>query len=196
MGNSTGPKPELKHAQDPIAVIGMACRLPGNSNSPQDLWALLQQGGCAGNEAPESRFDLKNHFDGSRKPHTTRSPGGMFLENIDLRKFDAQFFSISRQEAVAMDPQQRQLLEVVYECLENSGISLQALNGAPVGCFVGSSTNGVLMLLSLKFTGFPLTFSTPTQITEISMHETRRTDPQMLQLALSQQSSVIASATF
>jgi acyl transferase domain-containing protein len=162
MENSTPPNPELKDAQDPIAVIGMACRLPGNSNSPQDLWTFLQQGGCASNEAPESRFNLKNHFDGSRKPHTLRSPGGMFLENIDLREFDAQFFSISRQEAIALDPQQRQLLEVVYECLENAGISLQALNGAPVGCFVGSSTNGMLILLCLKFTGFPLTFSTPT----------------------------------
>ena len=196
MGSSTAPKPDLKHAQDPIAVIGMACRLPGNSNSPQDLWALLQQGGCARNVAPESRFNLKNHFDGSRKPHTLRSPGGMFLENIDLREFDAQFFSISRQEAIAMDPQQRQLLEVVYECLENAGISLQALNGAPVGCFVGSSTNGLLPLLPLSFTGLPLTFSTPTQIIETFMHETQRTDPRMLLLALSQQSSVIASATF
>ena len=70
----------------------------------------------------------------------------MFLENIDLREFDAQFFSISKQEAIAMDPQQRQLLEVVYECLENAGISLQALSGAPVGCFVGSSTNGMSIL--------------------------------------------------
>ena len=162
MANFIAPKSELKGARDPIAVIGMACRLPGNSNSPQDLWAFLQQGGCARNEAPESRFNLKNHFDGSRKPHTLRSPGGMFLENIDLREFDAQFFSISRQEAIAMDPQQRQLLEVVYECLENAGISLQALNGAPVGCFVGSSTNGILTLVCLTFTVFPLTFFTPT----------------------------------
>lgn len=147
MDDSTTPRPELKGAQVPIAVIGMACRLPGNSNSPEDLWTFLQQGGCANNEAPETRFNLKTHFDGSRKPHTLRSPGGMFLENIDLRDFDAQFFAISKPEAIAMDPQQRQLLEVVYECLENAGVSLQALSGAPVGCFVGSSTNGIFSLL-------------------------------------------------
>lgn len=67
-----------------------------------------------------------------------RSPGGMFLENVDVADFDAQFFGISRTDAIAMDPQQRQLLEVVYECLENSGLSLDDLDGAPVGCFVGS----------------------------------------------------------
>ena len=71
----------------------------------------------------------------------------MFLDDIDLSKFDARFFSIARQEAIAMDPQQRQLLEVVYECLENAGVTLQALNGAPVGCFVASSTSGRSILL-------------------------------------------------
>ncbi|KAI9676001.1 MAG: Type I Iterative PKS [Caeruleum heppii] len=123
---------------EPIAVVGMACRLPGDSNSPHALWNLLKRGGVANNEAPLSRFDLKTHHDGSKKPKTMRSPGGMFLENIDPRDFDAQFFSISRTDAIAMDPQQRQLLEVVYECLENAGISLESLDGAPVGCFVGS----------------------------------------------------------
>ncbi|EKG16354.1 Beta-ketoacyl synthase [Macrophomina phaseolina MS6] len=67
-----------------------------------------------------------------------RSPGGMFLENVDPQDFDAPFFSISPADALAMDPQQRQLLEVVYECLENAGITLESLDEAPVGCFVGS----------------------------------------------------------
>jgi acyl transferase domain-containing protein len=120
----------------------MACRLPGNSNSPHALWKFLEQGGCARNEAPESRFNLKTHYDGSKKPKTMRSPGGMFLENINPEEFDAPFFSISRTDAIAMDPQQRQLLEVVYECLENAGISLEALDGAAVGCFVGSYAVG------------------------------------------------------
>ena len=135
-------KAQPEHGQDPIAIIGMACRLPGNSNSPQALWDLLERGGCAIGGVPESRFNLNGHFDGSRKPNTLRSAGAMFLEDIDLTKFDAQFFSTARQEAIAMDPQQRQLLEVVYECLENSGVTRKALNGAPVGCFVASSTSG------------------------------------------------------
>lgn len=126
----------------PIAIIGMACHLPGDSNSPHSLWTLLERGHCAVAGVPESRFNLTGHYDKSRKPNTLKSPGAMFCENIDLSRFDANFFSISRQEAIAMDPQQRQLLEVVYECLENAGVTLQALNGACVGCFVASSTSG------------------------------------------------------
>ena len=142
MGDFEGPKVGSQSGRDPIAIIGMACRLPGNSNSPQSLWSLLEKGGCAVSGAPDSRFHLQGHFDGSRKPNTLKSPGAMFLENVDIAEFDAHFFSISKQEAIAMDPQQRQLLEVVYECLENAGVTLQALSGAPVGCFVASSTSG------------------------------------------------------
>ena len=134
---------ETKFTQDPIAVVGMACRLPGDCNSPHELWQFLEQGGIAGNQAPESRFNMKNHYDGSRKPKTMRSPGGMFLNKVDPQDFDAGFFSVSKTDAIAMDPQQRQLLEVVYECLENAGISLDAINDAPVGCFVGSYAVGM-----------------------------------------------------
>lgn len=74
-----------------------------------------------------------------------RSPGGMFLENIDLERFDAQFFEIPRADVIAMDPQQRQLLEVVYECLENAGIPMRSLSGTDVGCFVGSYAVGKLI---------------------------------------------------
>ncbi|KAL5327873.1 hypothetical protein ACEPPN_005579 [Leptodophora sp. 'Broadleaf-Isolate-01'] len=67
-----------------------------------------------------------------------RPLGGMFLEDIDPADFDTSFFEISRAEAISMDPNQRQMLEVVYEGLENAGITLENLNGASVGCFVGS----------------------------------------------------------
>ncbi|RYP67662.1 hypothetical protein DL771_007129 [Monosporascus sp. 5C6A] len=132
------PTSKLQHIQEPIAVIGMGCRLPGDANSPHALTQLLKRGGIAHNEAPKSRFSLGGHHDGSKKPKTMRSPGGMFLENIDPRDFDAGFFEVPRLDAIAMDPQQRQLLEVVYECLENSGVTLQQLRGAQIGCFVGS----------------------------------------------------------
>ena len=131
-----------KFAAEPLAVIGMSCRLPGNSNSPTALWQFLERGGIARNEAPASRFRLKGHEDGSKRPKTMRSPGGMFLEHIDPADIDAQFFGLSKAEAIAMDPQQRQLLEVVYEGLENAGITLESLKGQPVGCFVGSYASG------------------------------------------------------
>lgn len=71
-----------------------------------------------------------------------RPLGGMFLEDIDPADFDTSFFEISRAEAISMDPNQRQMLEVVYEGLENAGITLENLNGASVGCFVGSFASG------------------------------------------------------
>lgn len=126
------------YTQDPIAVIGFSNRLPGHSDNPTKLWDLLQRGGVAGNEPPPSRWSLKGHFDGSRKPHTVRTPGAMFVENVDVADFDAGFFNISTADAIAIDPQQRQLLEVVYEGIENAGLSLEKLNGAQYGCFVGS----------------------------------------------------------
>lgn len=76
------------------------------------------------------------------------SPGGMFLENIDPRDIDARFFGLSKGDAIATDPQQRQMLEVVYEGLGNAGISLQALDGERFGCFVGSYASGVTQFLS------------------------------------------------
>ena len=141
MADSAADEAGFHNAQDPIAIIGMACRLPGDNNSPSSLWNFLEKGGCAVTSVPDSRFNLNGHFDGSRKRNTLKSPGAMFLENVDLSEFDARFFSISAQEAIAMDPQQRQVLEVVYECLENAGVTLPSLDGAPVGCFVASSTS-------------------------------------------------------
>jgi acyl transferase domain-containing protein len=129
--------------QEPIAIVGLACRLPGNCNTPTALWDFLVRGGCADITPPASRFCFKGHHDGSRKPKTMAAPGGMFLENVDLQDFDTQFFKISSMEAISMDPQQRQLLEVIYEGLENAGISLEVLNGQPFGCFVGSYASGI-----------------------------------------------------
>lgn len=134
------------HVQEPVAIIGMACRLPGENNSPRALWEFLKRGGIASNDVPANRFNLKGHYDGSCKPGTMRPPGGMFLESVDLADFDAPFFETSRAEAVAMDPNQRQMLEVVYESLENAGISLESLDGASVGCFVGSYAVGMSLL--------------------------------------------------
>ena len=127
---------------EPIAIVGMACRLPGENFSPSQFWEFLKRGGLASSEVPESRFTIDTHYDETRKPHSMRTPGGKFLEKVDLRDFDAGFFNISPGEATAMDPQQRLLLEVVYESLENSGISLSTVNGAQVGCFVGSFLSG------------------------------------------------------
>jgi acyl transferase domain-containing protein len=133
---------QSQYNQEPTAVIGFACRLPGGNTSPHKLWEFLERGGIASNKVPESRFNIKAHHDGSHKPRTMWPLGGMFLEDIDPADFDASFFEISRVEAVSMDPNQRQMLEVVYEALENAGVKLESLDGTRVGCFVGSYASG------------------------------------------------------
>jgi acyl transferase domain-containing protein len=72
-----------------------------------------------------------------------KSPGGMFIEDTDPALFDGQFFNISRTECIAMDPQQRQTLEVAFECLENSGIPVESLSGTNTGVIVGTNFIGM-----------------------------------------------------
>lgn len=128
---------------EPIAIVSAACRLPGHIQNPHQLWQFLQAGGIATSDVvPESRYNVAGHFDGSGRPGTLKTPGGMFIEDIDLGAFDAPFFHIGKSDAVSMDPQQRQLLEVVYECLENGGITMQGIDGDQIGCFVASYSAG------------------------------------------------------
>ncbi|KAK4215364.1 hypothetical protein QBC37DRAFT_459225 [Rhypophila decipiens] len=137
-----------RYQQEPMAIIGFACRLPGGNNSPSKLWEFLEAGGIAPNTVPSSRFNFKGHYDGSHKPGTMRPPGGMFLsDDIDLERFDAGFFEVSGADSTAMDPNQRQMLEVVYEGLENAGIPLEKLDGQPVACFAGSYSTDYLDML-------------------------------------------------
>jgi hypothetical protein len=134
-GTSTSSKPYI---QEPVAVVSMACRLPDECSNPRLFWKFLEEGKIAINTPPGTRFSLNTHYDGSLKAQTMASPGGMFMQNVDPRDLDAQFFKLSGIEATSMDPQQRQLLEVVYEGLENGGVTLEQMSGAPVGCFVSS----------------------------------------------------------
>lgn len=134
-----------KFQQEPIAVVGFACRLPGGNQTPSKLWDFLENGEVASNVVPKTRFNIKGHYDGSHKPGTMRPKGGMFLGDIDLADFDASFFEIGGTEAIAMDPNQRQMLEVVVEGLENAGIPLEKVDGAPVACYVGSYASGKLL---------------------------------------------------
>ncbi|KAK4222689.1 hypothetical protein QBC38DRAFT_489296 [Podospora fimiseda] len=123
--------------QTPIAVVGMACRLPGNCNSPEEFWKFLLDGGIAHTKPPITRFSLDGHYDKTLRPWTMRSPGGMFI-NADPRDLDAAFFGLSQVDAISMDPQQRQLLEVIYEALENAGLPMETIKSTLFGCFVGS----------------------------------------------------------
>ncbi|KAI0183847.1 hypothetical protein EV127DRAFT_506215, partial [Xylaria flabelliformis] len=127
---------------EPIAVIGIGCRFPGNVRSPADLWTLMISQGIANvSKVPKSRFNVDAYLHPSiERPGSFNVPGGHFLED-DLQGFDPAFFKISQAEALWMDPQQRKLLEVVYEAFESSGWTLDEVSGQRMGCFVGSFTN-------------------------------------------------------
>ncbi|RYP18018.1 hypothetical protein DL767_009910 [Monosporascus sp. MG133] len=125
---------------DPICIVGLACHLPGNIDSPSALWDFLINKKSAQGPVPKQRFNMKGfyHPDAGRAG-VMGADGGYFLQR-DVRQFENSFFGINNLEATYMDPQQRQLLEVVYECLENAGIPMDHISGTNTGVFVGNFT--------------------------------------------------------
>lgn len=129
-------KPATHLSDEPIAIIAMACRLPGGVNSPADLWTLLERGGDGIIDVPKDRWDAAAIYDPDPDARgKSYCPKGGFITPIDL--FDAPFFGISPREARALDPSQRIMLELTWECFEQMGYAADKLRGTQTGVFVG-----------------------------------------------------------
>ncbi len=132
--------PPARLPREPIAIIGIGCRLPGDVNGPEAFWRLVRDGVDAVTEIPPSRgLDVDPEGD-ARVPDGTpgRIPAparGGFLAGID--QLDAGFFALAPREAERLDPQQRLLLEVAWEALEDAGLPLERVSGTRTGVFVG-----------------------------------------------------------
>ncbi len=123
--------------RDPLAVIGIGCRLPGNINNPQELWAALLEGRDGIRTVPADRWDNSFYYDPDKeKRGKTKNDRGGFIEGID--QFDAAFFGYFPAEAHRIDPQQRLLLEVAHEAIEDAGIPVEQLAGSRTSVFIGS----------------------------------------------------------
>ncbi|KAH9230788.1 hypothetical protein K456DRAFT_1727160 [Colletotrichum gloeosporioides 23] len=125
---------------DPIAIVGLSARLPGDGDTPERFFESLLAGRSARTEVPSERYNANAfwHPDAERSG-ATRVRHGHFLKG-SIKAFDAPFFSITPTEAKSIDPQQRGMLECVYKALENAGIPLDAVAGSQTGVYVGCFT--------------------------------------------------------
>lgn len=129
------PQPPSNEALEPIAIVGMAMRLPGGVHNAEEFWDMLvkkKDGLC---RVPKDRYNVDGFYSATIRPGTLQTTEGYYLKDVNLQHFDTSFFSISKKELERLDPQQRQLLEVTWECMQNSGAT--DWQGKNIGCFVG-----------------------------------------------------------
>ena len=132
----TNKSSQRQWRNEPIALIGSACRFAG-CESPAEFWELLRQPRDVLSAIPKDRFSTDGFFHSQYQYHGHTNVSSAYLLADDIRWFDASFFGIKPVEASAIDPQQRLLLEVVYEAIEAAGLPIAGLRGSKTAIYVG-----------------------------------------------------------
>ncbi|HMC49152.1 MAG TPA: polyketide synthase, partial [Solirubrobacterales bacterium] len=177
----------LDAAHEPIAIVGMACRYPGGVGSPRQLWQLVAEGRDAISEFPTDRgWDLDRLYD--PEPPSLRLQDGAGTTYVrhggfvyDATEFDAGFFGIAPAEAAMIDPQERLLLEVCWEALEEAAIDPEVVAGSQAGVFAGAmyhdygaaATSGTVsgrVAYALGLEGPAITVDTACSSSLVAMH--------------------------
>ncbi|KAM0343818.1 hypothetical protein ACHAPU_008248 [Fusarium lateritium] len=126
---------QVSQWREPIAIVSMACRLPGGIDKPSDLWDHVRAGRSSATAIPKDRFNAENFLSMDPNQKGEQAFRGAHFVKRDIKQFDHKFFGISKDTATAMDPQQKQLLEVVYECLESANIPMDKISSSKIGCY-------------------------------------------------------------
>ena len=138
-------KAKINSEYEPIAIIGIGCRFPGGANDPYTFWENIKNGKDCIMETPKERWDTDKHYSSKRNyKGKLLSKWGGYIDGVD--EFDPSFFGITPREAEVMDPQQRKLLEVTWEAMEDAGKKPSELAGTNVGVFIGGFTSDYKIL--------------------------------------------------
>jgi acyl transferase domain-containing protein len=137
------PHTTIQDAQsniEPLAIVGLALRYPGDATDPNKFWKLMIDRQCASSKYPSDRLNVDAHYHSDVSRQDSLSVNGGHFISGDLGAFDAAFFLISPAEAEGMDPQQRIMLETTYQAFD-AGISLERASGSQTCVFTGCSSN-------------------------------------------------------
>lgn len=144
-GASAAQSSQAEYGREAIAVVGMGCRFPGESDSPETFWEFLARGGNGIVDRPEERMDVDTFLsDGTPQSDKAYSLSTGLVKDIEA--FDAAFFNISPREAKTLDPQQRMMLETSWMALENAGYAPSQMSQSPTGVYFGVAANDYLTL--------------------------------------------------
>lgn len=133
-----------------IAIVGLSTRLPGAGDTPESTWEFIINGGDAIRELPEGRWSEFLSDPNTAQLVAESNTRGGYLDQDVIKSFDAEFFAMSPIEVERVDPQQRLMMELTWEALEHARIPASELKGAPVGMFVGSSTQDFQLIAALS----------------------------------------------